>query len=67
MKHSISDHDLSDFTAFLNIMAKRMTVQEPDDQLLDAFRVFDKEGKDVGPLATIICNDISCFVPCCHV
>lgn len=41
------DHDLSDFTAFLNIMAKRMTVQEPDDQLLDAFRVFDKEGTGI--------------------
>lgn len=25
-------------------MAKRLTVPEPDDQLLEAFRVFDKEG-----------------------
>lgn len=35
---------LTDFDAYLNIMAKRMTVPEPDDQLLEAFRVFDKEG-----------------------
>ncbi|XP_060568837.1 uncharacterized protein LOC132727396 isoform X1 [Ruditapes philippinarum] len=35
----------TDFDAYLNIMAKRLTVPEPDDQLLQAFRVFDKEGK----------------------
>ena len=36
---------MTDFDAYLNIMAKRLTVPEPDDQLLEAFRVFDKEGK----------------------
>ncbi|XP_052273653.1 calmodulin-beta-like isoform X3 [Dreissena polymorpha] len=38
---------LTDFDAFLHIMAKRMTVPEPDDQLLEAFRVFDKEGTGI--------------------
>lgn len=31
-------------------MAKRLTVPEPDDQLLEAFRVFDKEGMGTGRL-----------------
>jgi len=42
----ISGPSLTDFDCFLQIMAKRMTVPEQDDQLIHAFRVFDKEGKN---------------------
>ena len=41
----IADNDLTDFNGFLTIMAKRMSAPEPDDQLLEAFRIFDKEGE----------------------
>ncbi|XP_052766341.1 calmodulin-A-like isoform X2 [Mya arenaria] len=47
-ENSVDDGpQMTDFDAFLQIMAKRMTVPEPDDQLLEAFRVFDKEGTGV--------------------
>ena len=45
MRCIIADNDLTDFNGFLTIMAKRMSAPEPDDQLLEAFRIFDKEGK----------------------
>ncbi|KAL4237851.1 hypothetical protein ACF0H5_002563 [Mactra antiquata] len=46
-KEQESGPQLTDFDTYLNIMAKRLTVPEPDDQLLEAFRVFDKEGTGV--------------------
>ena len=39
-----ADNDLTDFNAYLNIMAKKLTTPEADDELRMAFRVFDKEG-----------------------
>lgn len=38
---------LTNLEKFMGIMAKRLTVPEPDDQLINAFRVFDKEGTGV--------------------
>lgn len=38
---------LTDFDTFLTIMAKRLSVPEAEDQLLEAFKVFDKEGTGV--------------------
>lgn len=52
---------LTDFDTFLNIMAKRLTVPESEDQLIDAFKVFDKEGK-LGWFKHFFLMDLKCSV-----